>query len=331
MTDSTAPVSPASPPPSVAVSVDGRIAEDKICIDCGYNLRGLKTDGRCPECGGEVAASLRGHELHHASLPWLRSVRRGFRLMRNALLLTLLAVVLGIAVAAVWDAFNPGEPRPLASSIAFVTVLVVVVIMTARGFALSTRLEPRVGHREKTRSARRQARVLCPLAVVSWVAFELLKELGPNKGWVDQVVIYAPLALAVLTAFALAAFVRHAIDLLERTAEEKALKQARQARQVVLLALALAIVTLAINALIPLVRSNTTVTEKLQGTAGCTGDCSSCVTLLFVIGGLELICRMSSVLNRIVTAAEQAAPSSKANPPQHAGSRSTGPEESQHE
>lgn len=40
-------MSPSGPPQRVAL----RIEQDVPCPDCGYNLRGLRMDGRCPECG----------------------------------------------------------------------------------------------------------------------------------------------------------------------------------------------------------------------------------------------------------------------------------------
>lgn len=38
-----------APPNAPRVAL--RIEEDVECPDCGYNLRGLRMDGRCPECG----------------------------------------------------------------------------------------------------------------------------------------------------------------------------------------------------------------------------------------------------------------------------------------
>lgn len=43
------PPSPQGPPPAPRVAL--RIEHDVPCPDCGYNLRGLRLDGRCPECG----------------------------------------------------------------------------------------------------------------------------------------------------------------------------------------------------------------------------------------------------------------------------------------
>jgi rubrerythrin len=31
---------------------------DTRCIQCGYNLRGLQSDGKCPECSAAVADSV---------------------------------------------------------------------------------------------------------------------------------------------------------------------------------------------------------------------------------------------------------------------------------
>jgi uncharacterized repeat protein (TIGR04138 family) len=39
-----------------APTIDG----DLPCLECGYNLRSLASDGRCPECGLEVADSVVG-------------------------------------------------------------------------------------------------------------------------------------------------------------------------------------------------------------------------------------------------------------------------------
>ena len=35
------------------------IREDHACVGCGYNLRGLPFDHRCPECGKPCAESVR--------------------------------------------------------------------------------------------------------------------------------------------------------------------------------------------------------------------------------------------------------------------------------
>jgi len=37
---------------------DESLTEDLPCVRCGYNLRGLKAEGNCPECGASVGKSL---------------------------------------------------------------------------------------------------------------------------------------------------------------------------------------------------------------------------------------------------------------------------------
>ncbi|MBU0617079.1 MAG: hypothetical protein KKI02_05135 [Planctomycetes bacterium] len=305
MTDALPPVPSAAPTLSVAVSVDGRIAEDKICIDCGYNLRGLKTDGRCPECGGEVAASLRGHELNYASLPWLRSVRRGFRLIKRAILLSLLAVVVTIVIEEAWEALHPGTPLPPSVSfLIFGALITLTSLLALYGFALATGAEPRLAYRGEGWSFRRWARVLAVSALALWGGLELLTRLGPKTGWVDQIVMYVPLVLAVLVPLAAAAFVQYVIALLERAAEEKVLKEAKRTRQYVYVAIALAAVVLLTSALAPFFRSATDVAAGLHTAASAARDCGSCVSLLFVLGALQLIWRVSKILDRVVVAAE---------------------------
>jgi len=53
------------------------IDSDTPCRRCGYNLRGLFTDGQCPECGTLVRLALRQDLLEHSDPAWLDSLRHG--------------------------------------------------------------------------------------------------------------------------------------------------------------------------------------------------------------------------------------------------------------
>ena len=44
----------------VPIDEHGRLKDDFQCRTCGYNLRGLDTDGRCPECTTAVGRSVHG-------------------------------------------------------------------------------------------------------------------------------------------------------------------------------------------------------------------------------------------------------------------------------
>jgi len=42
---------------------DGCITHDLLCVRCAYNLRMLRADGICPECGTAIWRSLHGRLL----------------------------------------------------------------------------------------------------------------------------------------------------------------------------------------------------------------------------------------------------------------------------
>jgi hypothetical protein len=67
----------ARPAPAV-----GPLAEDVACIGCGYNLRGLASTGRCPECGRPAQGSVALHRARRKAPPppdprWARQVAEG--------------------------------------------------------------------------------------------------------------------------------------------------------------------------------------------------------------------------------------------------------------
>ena len=70
----------AMPQPAVDPAT-GRIACDLPCIGCDYNLRTLRADGRCPECGKEVAASVREFKTAPTERDWLTTIKLGFDLL----------------------------------------------------------------------------------------------------------------------------------------------------------------------------------------------------------------------------------------------------------
>ncbi|MCG3124141.1 MAG: hypothetical protein GIKADHBN_02584 [Phycisphaerales bacterium] len=80
---------PAESPPTAAL-VEG----DRACVKCSYNLRGLRVDGRCPECGHAVADSLRGTLLEFAAPEYVARVNSGLSLVLTAILLMIISTVL---------------------------------------------------------------------------------------------------------------------------------------------------------------------------------------------------------------------------------------------
>jgi hypothetical protein len=78
------------------------IFHDIPCINCGYNLRGLDAEGHCPECGQEIAQSVRWWKLQERDAPalltsnprWVREISEGLLV---ALMVFLLAAALALA------------------------------------------------------------------------------------------------------------------------------------------------------------------------------------------------------------------------------------------
>ena len=56
---------------------EGAIVADLPCVACGYNLRGLSLDGRCPECGMAVERSTRGNLLRFCEPRWVETLASG--------------------------------------------------------------------------------------------------------------------------------------------------------------------------------------------------------------------------------------------------------------
>lgn len=76
-------VEPARKSPSAA----GVVEEACTCTRCGYQLRDLSKDQRCPECAQPVALSLKGDRLRAADFEYVKALARGTNLILCALLL----------------------------------------------------------------------------------------------------------------------------------------------------------------------------------------------------------------------------------------------------
>ena len=63
--------------PAQEALASGVVENDKSCVRCGYNLRTLPAQGRCPECGLSVAKSFRTDRLALADNHWRDRVNTG--------------------------------------------------------------------------------------------------------------------------------------------------------------------------------------------------------------------------------------------------------------
>ena len=115
-----------------------RIESDLPCAACGYNLRTILINGRCPECGTEVAETLKSGILACSSPRWLRNIGAGCVL----LLLAPAASMLALSV----------RGKPVQTPAQCVMVLIPGLVLLAMGLQLLTRPEP--PPRVRTRSGR---------------------------------------------------------------------------------------------------------------------------------------------------------------------------------
>lgn len=114
-----------------------RVRTSTLCIDCGYDLRGLPPLGRCPECATDIAISIDADLRGLASPAWLHRLRVGacFRLGMVA------AAVLSIALDKAWG--TRVSPHRL-----FELARIIALAMAAAGAWLLTTGPPAEARRE---------------------------------------------------------------------------------------------------------------------------------------------------------------------------------------
>lgn len=105
--------------PAISASAnesDGHIVDDLACAECGYNLRTLATDAKCPECGMAVGISMRADRLSDAPTDWLNTLASGAWWLRLSVILACPIFYLGAAISGlgVWrlTAVQPGRVEP---------------------------------------------------------------------------------------------------------------------------------------------------------------------------------------------------------------------------
>jgi hypothetical protein len=78
---------------------DGVVVADVACEKCGYSLKTLVVEARCPECGEAVVGSVWAERLCFADLDWMKRVRWGMRLPGAAFVWWIVMAV-GLAMGA---------------------------------------------------------------------------------------------------------------------------------------------------------------------------------------------------------------------------------------
>ncbi len=180
------------------------------CRTCGYNLRGLRRDGRCPECGTPVVQSTSGDSLRYVPRAWLRRVEFGAAIAANSLIGEVIAVILA-AVAA--------ESRV---SVWFLLVLVgapFVALLSGLWLYATPeggRLEPRMCPRWRIRAGVVATALTVGLfAAAAWAPFRWSASIGT----LVLAVLGGPFGVAGLIT--MRSFASYAMDLARRAGDEE--------------------------------------------------------------------------------------------------------------
>lgn len=130
------------------------ISEDTVCLTCEYNLRGLGSDGRCPECGTAIGRSLRGDFLRFADPQYVRALAKGVTLMLWGVAVGIVGVILRSGPGAATDESGVGAITDIIAS-----------LVTMIGAWIVTTPDPNKLDAAKTFTARRLIRLFAVLSL----------------------------------------------------------------------------------------------------------------------------------------------------------------------
>lgn len=145
-----------------------RVGANLHCRCCGYNLRSVRLDDRCPECGAPVRRMLRPNTLAYADPSWLNRLRVGVALILPAALLLSLVLAAAILVDALMPDRAWGRQSPIAWWTAVGGALLPAVLSLAGTWVLTSR-EPYAWQSEQCLVFRTVLRVLAAAFLVGLV------------------------------------------------------------------------------------------------------------------------------------------------------------------
>lgn len=148
--------------------------DEMRCVRCGYNLRGLPSDGKCPECGTPIGRSHRGNILAAADSSWLAGLCRGLMLVVAAVGIHIAGIVLGIG-----GFFGIAELADREEMIEAVHLGVSAVLLFS-GVLFLTRLDPRLTLAENPVVLRKVSRGIAAAALFPYILTLSLVPLAPG-------------------------------------------------------------------------------------------------------------------------------------------------------
>lgn len=169
---------PPAPPFMPTLDDTGRLAQNITCRKCGYNLRGLLPDSRCPECGTAVGRSLHGDLLRYADPDWVKTLSAGMNLIVTAIIAGfLVGLLIGGVSIAINTSRSPGATNPGRMFLLMPWSLIVGVVQVV-GYWKVTSPDP-AGLDE---SGEINARIVTRYGQIAALAFQMLAMLLESSG-----------------------------------------------------------------------------------------------------------------------------------------------------
>ena len=159
----------------------GVIIADTACRRCGYNLRGLHQDSRCPECGTPIGLSTHGDLLRFSDPEWVEKLALGIKYIIWAVVIS---IALGAAAGCLTGALG-------ASPVFLQGVMVLGGLLGVYGAWLLTAPDPsRIGE-DRYITARKIVRFALLIGVLSQVTRLAVKALPPMPAALFTLLIIA--------------------------------------------------------------------------------------------------------------------------------------------
>jgi len=159
-------------------SVPAIASEHAICLQCGYQIRGMASDRNCPECGTPISRSLRGNLLIFSASNYLRSLHMGLICILLAAILQALfgliaaagGIFIAVSVAMSAGAGGGGGPNPAIMQNLQLWIgagTMPIAALSLVGWWLFSAPDPAVVHGQTGQSARVTIRITVAVVAVA--------------------------------------------------------------------------------------------------------------------------------------------------------------------